>query len=193
VPLFSSPAPVLCGAGCLATTRGCRQRGETLPTDPHSEAPADIDPRGEPPHGLGVAWQRTSLDASESAVGGVVFACPPLRGQIRERCGRRCLRLPPSAWTNAGPSLGRALSQTAPAVPCCATLHSIARPALTHAGPAIRCMRPLGRAPQALGPVGSIFTLAVPWRQRIRCMRPLGPWAVPPAGRDSAHWPSGYL
>jgi len=59
--LPSSPGPGLFGAGCLATARGCRQRGETLPTGPHSEAPADIDPRGEPPHGLGAARRHTSL------------------------------------------------------------------------------------------------------------------------------------
>jgi len=46
---------------------GCRQRGETLHTGPNSEAPADIDPRGELPHGLGVAWRRTSLAESGSA------------------------------------------------------------------------------------------------------------------------------
>jgi len=126
--LNPSPGPGLFGAGCLATARGCRQQqGETLPLalTLDSEAPADSDPRGEPPHGLGVAGRRlpwhvlcrpwpprrapistaaTAAAAARTDAALRVFACPAPRcafSPCTGLCGRRhgraaCIACPSS-------------------------------------------------------------------------------------------------
>ena len=208
--------PGLCGAAFLTMARGAAS-GATLQPGPTLEALAVHRPAGLPPHGLGVAW-RHATHPPGCVQERVHLTLPsssgrPLRDRLPGLAGGACATLHTFAWLRPA-SAGSVTLHSAPyrrgasarsprrlaptsAEPapyrCGAAPRSPCRLAPTSAGPApyrgaaVRSPRRL--APTSAGP-GQRHASLIAWPRTLWGRLSSHGTGVPPAGRDSAHWPS---